>query len=365
MMRDLLLIAVQLIVTLAKLARPGGVRSVIAESLLLKQQLLISRRSRRRAPPLTTIDRFVLGLMTLFVRPRRVTRLAAILKPATLLRFHKALVDRKYRYLFSSAGIRRKPGPKGPTQEIIAAILEMKLRNPSFGNQRIAEQISHAFGVQIDKDVVRRVLSAHYRPDHPDRTGPSWLTFFAHAKDCLWSVDMFRCESILLRSHWVLVAIDMFTRRVIGFGIGSDYIDGPAVCRMFNQAIAGHAPPTRISTDHDPLFRFHQWRANLRVIDVEEIKSVPNAPMPHPFVERLIGTIRREYLDHTFFWNSIDLHRKLDKFRVYYNGVRDHRSLNGTTPPNRAENASSSKANLAYYSLERHCNGLFETPVAA
>jgi putative transposase len=103
-MRDLLLLAVQLIVTLAKLARPGGVRSVIAESLLLKHQLIIRGRFRRRAPPLTTIDRFVLGLMTLFVRPRRVAKLAAILKPATLLRFHKALIDRKYRRLFSSAG---------------------------------------------------------------------------------------------------------------------------------------------------------------------------------------------------------------------------------------------------------------------
>jgi len=57
-------------------------------------------------------------LITLFVRPRRVAKLTAILKPATLLRFHKALVDRKYRRLFSSAGTRRKPGPKGPTQEI-------------------------------------------------------------------------------------------------------------------------------------------------------------------------------------------------------------------------------------------------------
>ena len=69
-MRDLLLLAVQLIVTLAKLTRRGGVRSVIAESLLLKHQLIISRRFRRRAPLLTTIDRFVLGLTALFVRPR-------------------------------------------------------------------------------------------------------------------------------------------------------------------------------------------------------------------------------------------------------------------------------------------------------
>ena len=129
-MRDLAFLAVQLILTLAKLTRPGGVRSDIAESLLLKHQLIINGRSRRRAPPLTTIDRFVLGLITLFVRPRRVAKLAAVLKPATLLRFHKALFDRKYRRLFSSAGTRRKPGPKGPTEEIGAAILETKHRNP-------------------------------------------------------------------------------------------------------------------------------------------------------------------------------------------------------------------------------------------
>ena len=120
-MRDLLHLAMQLFVTLARLARPGVFLSVIAESLLLEHQLIISGRSRRRAAPLTTVDRFVLGLITLFVRPRRVAKLAAILKPATLLRFHKALVDREYHRLFSSAGSSRKPGPKGPTEEIIAA----------------------------------------------------------------------------------------------------------------------------------------------------------------------------------------------------------------------------------------------------
>jgi transposase InsO family protein len=305
--------------------------------------------------------------MTLFVRPRRIAKLATILKPATLLRFHKALVDRKYRCLFSSAGTRRKPGPKGPTQEIIAAIIEMKLHNPRFGYQRIAQQITHSFGVQIDKDVVRRVLSAHYRPDHPEHSGPSWLTFFAQTKDSLWSVDLFRCESITLRSHWVIVVMDLFTRRIIGFGIGigGEYIDGPSVCRMFNQAIAGQTSPARISTDHDPLFRLHRWLANLRILEVEEIKSVPYAPMSHPFIERLIGTIRREYLDHLFFWNSVDLHKKLEHFRNYYNSVRVHRSLNGTTPANRAGNSSSSKANLAHYAWKRHCHGQFETPVAA
>ena len=125
-MRELLLLAVHLILTLAKLLPLGDVRSFIAESLLLKHQLIDCGCSRRRAPPLTTLDRFVLGLTTMFVRPQRVEKLAAILKPATLLRFHKALVDRKYRRLFASAGTRRKPGPKGPTKDHTVGITEIK-----------------------------------------------------------------------------------------------------------------------------------------------------------------------------------------------------------------------------------------------
>jgi putative transposase len=100
------------LVTIAKLLRPGGVRAVAAESLLLKHQLLISNRSRQRAPNLTSIDRFVLGLTTLFVSPRRIPKLGAFIKPATLFKFHKALVDRKYRLLFSPSPIAANPVPK-------------------------------------------------------------------------------------------------------------------------------------------------------------------------------------------------------------------------------------------------------------
>jgi hypothetical protein len=113
-MRDLVLLAIHLLVSLAKLARPGGVRAVIAESLLLKHQLLIAARSRRRGPNLTTTDRFVIGLFSLLVTPRRLPKLAAILKPATFFRFHKALVARKYQWLFSSSGKRGKPGKVRP-----------------------------------------------------------------------------------------------------------------------------------------------------------------------------------------------------------------------------------------------------------
>src|SRR5436190_19101456 len=112
-MIHLFLLAVHLLATIAKLMRPGGVRGVVAESLVLKHQLLISSRATRRAPNLNSVDRFLLGLGSLFVSPSRIPKLAVILKPRTLLRFHAALKKRKYRRLFSSGG-RQRPGPKGP-----------------------------------------------------------------------------------------------------------------------------------------------------------------------------------------------------------------------------------------------------------
>ena len=360
------MLAIHLLATVANLVRPGGVRAVAAESLLLKHQLLISSRSRHRAPNLTTLDRVVLGLTTLFVTPRRIPKLGALVKPATLLKFHKALVDRKYRLLFSSSSHPRKPGPKGPSAELIAAIIALTRRNPRFGCLRIAQQISHAFGVDIDKDVVRRVLAKHYRPDDSGTDGLPWLTFIGHIRDSLWSVDLFRCESILLRSHWVLVIMDVFTRRIIGFGVERGSIDGLSVCRMFNHVVAGRSLPKRVSTDHDPLFRFHRWLANLRVLEIEEIKSVPYTPVSHSFVERLIGTIRREYLDRVFFWNAADLTRKLGEFRDYYNAHRVHRALAGSTPAQGA-GAPSPPADAALndYAWRQHCRGLFQTPISA
>ena len=101
-------------------------------------------------------------------------------------------------------------------------------------------------------------------------------------------------------------------------------------CRMFNAAVSAQPTPAYLSTDHAPLFRFHRWRANLRIREIDEIKSVPFVPTSHPFVERLIGTVRRAYLDRVFFWNSVDLTDKLAAFGDYYNTHRVHRSLDGT-----------------------------------
>ena len=98
-----------------------------------------------------------------------------------------------------------------------------------------------------------------------------------------------------------MVVMDVFTHRIVGFGVAPANLDGPGVCRMFNRAVTRQRMPKYLSSDHDPLFRFQRWLANLRILEVDEIKSIPCTPRSHAFVERLIGTIRREYLDQTLF----------------------------------------------------------------
>ena len=171
-MKDLLLLLAHLLATLAQLLGPGGARSIVADSLLIKQQLLIANRSRRRAPDLTATDRMLLGFWSLFSSPHHIERTAVILKPSTLLKLHEMLKRRKYRLLYT-ARKKQKPGPKGPSQQLIDAIVEMKRRNARFGCTRIAQQINKAFGISIDKDVVRRVLAKCYRPGPGSNQGPS------------------------------------------------------------------------------------------------------------------------------------------------------------------------------------------------
>ena len=138
-----------------------------------------------------------------------------------------------------------------------------------------------------------------------------------------------------------------------------------ALCRMFNTAISTRGIPHFLSSDNDPLFRYHRWQANLRILDVKEIKSVPYVPLSHPFIERLIGTIRHEHLDHALFWDASDLQRKLKEFRHYYNSHRVHTSLGNNTPLEISGETIIRRADLNQFRWKAHCRGLYQLPVAA
>jgi len=179
-------------------------------------------------------------------------------------------------------------------------------------------------------------------------------------------MDFFRCESIRLKPHWVLVVMDHSTRRIIGFGVhAAPAVDGRTLCRLFHQATGRKGGPQWLSTDHDPVFRFHQWQANLRILGIHEVQTIPGVPVSHPFIERLIGTIRREYLDHLLFWKESDLTRKWEAFKEYYHASRIHQSLNQQTPREASGKAPPLPANPKNFVWRSHCQGLFQTPIAA
>jgi putative transposase len=175
-------------------------------------------------------------------------------------------------------------------------------------------------------------------------------------------VDLFRAESITLKTHWIMVVMDQYTRKIIGFGVHAENVDDPALCRMFNDATSSEGWPLRLSTDNDPLFQCYRWKANLRILDIEEVKSLPHFPMSHPFVERLIGSVRRELLDQTFFWTATDLENKLRDYRSYYNEHRCHSSREGATP---ADGGTGNLVIIDHYRWKKYCRSLFQLPVAA
>jgi len=246
---------------MVKFLRPSGVKAVAAENIALRQQLIRLSRQYKRSPKLTTSERILFGFLGGFINHKRLSKIAIVLKPATILKFHKALVKRKYQALFSNQ-TPKKPGREGPCEKLVELILQMKRRNPGYGYLRIAMQIEVAFGIKIEKDVVRRVLNKHYK-HNPNDDGPSWLTFIGHMKDSLWSVDFFRCESIHLKTHWVMVVMEQYTREIIGFAIRSHPLTGVDVCCMFNQIKSNKKLPKYLSSDNDPLFKFYRWQANL------------------------------------------------------------------------------------------------------
>ena len=99
-------------------------------------------------------------------------------------------------------------------------------------------QIEKAFGISLDIGVFKRVLDKHYKPKLAG-DGTSWLTFIGHTTDSLWSLDLFRCESILLKSHCVMVVMDQFKRKIVGFAIHAGNPDGATLRYMFNKIISG------------------------------------------------------------------------------------------------------------------------------
>jgi hypothetical protein len=294
-MKTLALLVIHVLTMAAQRVGPGGVKAIIAESVLLKHQQLIARRSVGKMLRLTTSDRFLCGFLVLFMHPGRIQKVAVVLKPATLTKFRRVLLSRNYHRLFSSLK-NRKPGPKGPSDDLVRVIVELKQRNTQFGCPRIAQQINKAFGVNIDKDVVRRVLAKHYHPK-PYDGGPSWLTFFRHTSDSLCSIALFQHKSIIQRIHSSLLAIGQCTRRIIDCGITGCHFDQTVVYSLLAAGIPVIEASKSLSSAHD--LPFSHYRCRRKLLGVGHTQTAPIFPRAPPFAKRRIRTRRRHHYDRS------------------------------------------------------------------
>ncbi len=126
-MINLLQLMFMLITALLKIKKQGGTKALVAENICLRQQLIILNKNRQRSPNLTHLDRLVFAISAELINAKRLSRLAILLKPATLIKIHKAFAMKKYKKLFSNKNL-KKPGRKGQSQDIINLVLEFKKR---------------------------------------------------------------------------------------------------------------------------------------------------------------------------------------------------------------------------------------------
>lgn len=113
------------------------------------------------------------------------------------------------------------------------------------------------------------------------------------------------------------MVMDPFTRRIVGFGEHRGAVDGVACVAIVQASGALPDPPIYLSSDHDRLYQFHQWQANLRILEVKEIKTVPYVPRSHPFVERLMWHHPTGIPRPDAFWTTADLGIKLQALQQY------------------------------------------------
>ena len=361
----LLSICLRILLMLLQGKRKSIVKMLVCENFILRRQIQILLQRNKRRITLSPWDRLYLAFgLGLSNTKRLSTRVSIILSPETLLRYHRHLVKMKYSKLYTPI-ITKKRGPKRKSKELVQLVLALKNNNPSYGAEKIAGILSRR-GYKISDTTVRRILKKHGYDDEIKASGPSWLSFIGNSLNGLWSVDYFKVESICLKSYLVMVVIDVYSRKIIGFSVEKYPLTGSKLCRMFNKILnSSGIIPKRISTDNDPLFLYNQWLGNLSILDIDEIKTVSHVPWSHPYVERVIGITRQEYLRNIIFFGEVDLLTKLDEFQKYYNEGRVHSSIDFCTPHEKEDSKKPNTIELEDIKWKSYCRGLYKVPIAA
>jgi transposase InsO family protein len=298
-----------------------GRATLMAENLALRHQLAVLRRARPWVR-LRWWDRlFWVWLSRWFAAW---WSWLTIVQPQTVLRWHRLGFRRYWRWK-SSGGVSGRPTIP---RDVITLIRRMARDNPLWGAPRIRAEL-HWLGHDVAESTVAKYMPRERKP--PSQT---WKTFLANHVGCLASIDFFVVPTITFKLLYGFVVLCHERRRVLHVNVTA-HPTAAWVAQQLREAFPYEHPVRYLIRDRDSIYGQEVQRC-LRSLGIKEVIIAPRSPWQNPFVERLIGTLRRELLNHVIVFSERHLLRLLHAFRTYYHRFRGHQSLGGDAPHPRA-----------------------------
>ena len=294
------------------------------EILVLRHQLTVLRRQTRR-PRLSWADRALISTLTrLLPTPRR---LGLLVTPATILRWHRQLVARRW----TTQPVR--PGRPAIPAGLCALVVRLATENPMWGYRRIHGELA-SLGYRIGASTVWTILHHAGIDPAPRRAGPSWREFLHAQAHAILACDLLHLETITLRQLYAFFVIEHATRRVHILGVTA-HPTGAWLTQLARNLLMDLDDAGRqlrfLIRDRDAKFTA-AFDAVFTAIDVRIIKTPVRAPRANAIAERFVGTIRRELLDHLLIVNRRHAAAVLHEFEYHYNDHRPHRTLGQAAP---------------------------------
>jgi putative transposase len=301
------------------LVSPPDLQNIALENLALRQQLAVFKRKCPR-PRLRGMDRFFWVWLLRSWKDWR--RALIIVRPETVVAWH-----RKGFRLFWTWLSRRKMGRPEVSPAIRSLILKMAAANPLWGAPRIHGELLK-LGIEVSERTVSRLLPRKRRP--PSQT---WKVFIENHVNELVSLDFFTVPTATFRVLFVLVMVSHRRRSVIHFNV-SEHPTAAWTAQQILEAFPDDTAPRYLIRDRDQIYG-ECFRDRLRDMGITEVLTAPQSPWQNPFAERLVGSIRRECLDHVIVLGEKHLRRILRSYFDYYRCSRTHLSLAKDTPTTR------------------------------
>src|SRR5256712_13363346 len=299
------------------LLSPRHVREVALENLALRQQLAVMKRQYPR-PRLRKADRlFWVWLSRIWPNGRKAL---LVVRPEPVVGWHRQV----FRLFWTWISRRKRSGRLGVSPEVRDLIRKMAAANPVWGAPRIHGELLK-LGIEVSERTVSRLLPRNRKP--PSQT---WRAFLNNHVQDLVSVDFFTVPTVSFRVLFVFVVLAHHRRRVIHFNV-TEHPIALWTAQQIAEAFPWDTAPRYVLHDRDSVYG-DIFRQRVRGMAIREILTAPRSPWQSPYVERLIGSVRRECLDHLIVLNESSLRRTLKSYFAYYHWARTHLSLEKVAP---------------------------------